>query len=182
MNRTRSIVAGLLVIAAVTGLATALYIGGAEAPAQRPDFTLPDLQGQPRTAAEFDGKVLIINFWATWCKPCRKEIPMLVAAQNDYGPRGVQVIGVAVDTRGAATAFADRYDINYPVLAAPTEGARVQDAYTTGDGPAGVLPYTVIVDRDGRMIEHIAGALDRARLDPLITPLLAPKSASQATK
>lgn len=174
MTHMRATLAGLLVIFITAGGLFAIYHYSATQPERRPDFTLPDLQGQPRSVDEFEGTVRVINFWATWCKPCRKEVPMLIAAQKEFGPRGLQVIGVAVDTREAAAPFADRYGINYPVLAAPTEGARVQDDYTAEGSPAGVLPYTVIVDRDGDMVHHVAGALDRARLLQLVRPLLAP--------
>ena len=97
---------------------------------------------------------------------------MLVAAQDKWGPRGLQIIGVAIDTRGAATAFADRYHINYPVLADATEGARVQDRYTRKGTPAGVLPYTAIIDRSGRIRARIAGALTDTQLANPIKPLL----------
>lgn len=169
--RARIVVGVLALLAFVAGGVGAYWLAAPEQP-MRPDFTLADLKGNPRSISEFDGDVLVINFWATWCGPCRREIPMLVKAQDDYGDRGLQIVGIAVDTRGAATAFADRYGIDYPVLAAPTEGARVQDRYTGAGTPAGVLPYTVVVDRDGRIVHRTAGELSRARLDSLIQPLL----------
>lgn len=139
----------------------------------RPEFTLPDLSGTPRHISEFDGQVLVINFWATWCIPCREEIPMLIEAQADLGDEGLQVIGIAVDKRKAAAAFAKRYGINYPVLVDLQKAARVQDAYTQPGDPQAVLPYTVIVDRRGRIRASVAGKLNRKQLEALVQPLLA---------
>lgn len=141
---------------------------------KRPGFTLKDLSGQSRSLSAFDGKVLLINFWAPWCRPCRQEIPMLVAAQKRYGSRGLQIIGIAIDHPDAVRPFARRHHMDYPILADPDKGARVQDAYASGGkAPAGVLPYTAIVDRQGRIVARIAGALTRAQLDQLVKPLLA---------
>lgn len=139
----------------------------------RPAFTLPDLSDTPRAIATFDGQVLVLNFWATWCIPCRKEIPMLIEAQADLGDQGLQIIGIAVDTRAAAAAFAQRYGINYPVLADRRKAARVQDMYTQPGDPAAVLPYTVIIDARGRIRASVAGRLTRERLNALVKPLLA---------
>lgn len=157
----------LVVVAGATAhmLATPDYV-------QRPAFTLPDLDGTPRSIAEFDGQVLVVNFWATWCLPCRKEIPMLIRTQARLGDQGLQIIGVAVDQRAAAAAFAQRYGINYPVLADLHQAARVQDIYTQPDDPAAVLPYTVIVDRQGRIRASVAGRLEQQQLLTLVKPLL----------
>lgn len=138
----------------------------------RPAFTLPDLNGRPRSISEFDGKVLLINFWATWCVPCRKEIPMLIEAQKQLGPAGLQVIGIAIDKRKPVAGFARHYGINYPVLVDMHKAARIQDRYTQPGDPAAVLPYTVIVDRSGHIRASIAGRLKRTQLDALVQPLL----------
>lgn len=177
MRLARANALGLLTLGALLVAAIGVYILAAPDTPHRPDFTLTDLRGEPRAVSEFDGDVLVINFWASWCAPCRKEIPMLIAAQNDYDDQGLQIIGVAVDTRGAASEFADRYNINYPVLVDPIAAARVQDDYTDNDTPAGVLPYTVVVDRDARIAARLVGLVDRDRLDELVRPLLAQPAA-----
>ncbi|ERJ17949.1 glutathione peroxidase protein [Salinisphaera shabanensis E1L3A] len=168
----------LLVAAAVIG-GFAYWMSADDTP-HRPDFTLADLEGQPHSIADYDGQVVVLNFWASWCKPCREEVPMLIDAQREYGEQGFQILGIAVDTPDAAREFANAYDINYPVLADATEGARIQDRYTAQDAPAGVLPFTAIVDRDGRVVERIAGALDHARLSDIVQPLL--EKRASATK
>lgn len=97
---------------------------------------------------------------------------MLIEAQADLGDRGLQIIGIAVDRRQAAAAFAERYGINYPVLADLHKAAKVQDMYTQPGDPAAVLPYTVIVDRRGRIRASVAGKLTREQLETLVLPLL----------
>lgn len=160
----------LLVIIAAGGIAYWVYTPNYP---QRPAFTLTDLTGTPRAISEFDGKVLLLNFWATWCVPCRKEIPMLIEAQADLGDAGLQIIGIAIDRPKPTAVFAKRYNINYPVLVDRTKAARIQDRFTTLTGaPAALLPYSVVIDRHGRIRTDIIGKLSRARLEDLVLPLL----------
>ncbi|MBS64294.1 TlpA disulfide reductase family protein [Salinisphaera sp.] len=180
MTRPTANILGVVVLVAVAAAAVLLYGYSAEDTPHRADFSLTDLQGQPHAMADYDGQVVVLNFWASWCKPCREEVPMLIDAQREYGERGLQILGIAVDTADAAGEFAERYDINYPVLADATEGARIQDRYTAADAPAGVLPFTAIVDRDGKVVARIAGALDHARLSDIVQPLL--EKRASATK
>lgn len=133
-----------------------------------PAFALTDLSGEVHRASEWRGQVLVMNFWATWCKPCREEIPMLMQAQKQLSDQGVQVIGLAVDRRDAVQRFAKAYHINYPILVPMADIVRLQDAVGGGMG----LPYTVIVDRAGRIRARVAGQIDRARLNSLLAPLL----------
>ncbi|MES1952579.1 thioredoxin [Salinisphaera sp. S4-8] len=180
MNRVMARIVGIGLLAAVVVAGVFVYWNSANEQPYRPDFTLADLDGKPHAIADYDGQVVVLNFWASWCKPCREEVPMLIDAQREYGDQGLQIIGIAVDKPVAAAEFAKRYDINYPVLADATEGARIQDRYTAEGAPAGVLPFTAIIDRDGKVVARIAGALNHARLSDIVQPLLE-KSAS-ATK
>ena len=104
---------------------------------RRPDFSLPDLDGRARGPDEWDGKVLVVNFWATWCAPCREEIPLLI----DLGRRspGVQVVGIAVDTVPPVQAFVKEIGIDYPVLLDGLEG-RTMRRY---GNRIGAIPFTV---------------------------------------
>lgn len=172
MRQSKTLFATLTALGLIAGGAMAAFVLRTPDYPRRPGFVLPDLSGTPRDIAEFDGDVLVLNFWATWCVPCRKEIPMLIEAQADYADDGLQIIGIAVDTRAAAAAFAEEHGINYPVLADPRDAARVQDAYTARNDPAAVLPYTVVIDRRGRIRAQVAGKLNRARLEDLVLPLL----------
>ncbi|MES1941915.1 thioredoxin [Salinisphaera sp. T5B8] len=180
MNRVMARIVGIGLLAAVVVAGVFVYWNSANEKPYRPDFTLADLDGEPHAIADYDGQVVVLNFWASWCKPCREEVPMLIDAQREYADQGLQIIGIAVDKPEAAAEFAKRYDINYPVLADATEGARIQDRYTAEGAPAGVLPFTAIIDRNGKVVARIAGALNHARLSDIVQPLLE-KSAS-ATK
>lgn len=115
---------------------------------QRPEFSLPDQDGVTHKLSEWDGKVLVINFWATWCPPCRKETPAFVELQDKYGAQGLQFIGVAIDEKENVENFADTYGVNYPMLLGDLEAINISKAYGNRFGS---LPYTVIVDRQGKI-------------------------------
>ena len=134
-----------------------------------PAWTMRDLQDRPVASTNFAGKVLILNFWATWCPPCIAEIPDLKAFHTAHEAEGVVVLGAAIDEDGAAKVkpFAARNHINYPVLLADLA---VQEQF---GGVSGV-PTTFIVDRTGRMIARYLGPLNEAELNRAIAPLLAP--------
>lgn len=160
----------LLLIVVAGGLAYWLYTPNYP---PRPDFTLPDLSGTPRSISEFDDQVVLLNFWATWCVPCREEIPMLIEAQAELDDAGLQVIGIAIDRPKPTAAFAQRFNINYPVLVDPAKAAHVQDRFTAlTDSPSALLPYSVIIDRQGRIRADVTGKLNRSRLNQLVLPLL----------
>ncbi|MDH4275378.1 MAG: TlpA family protein disulfide reductase [Gammaproteobacteria bacterium] len=135
----------------------------------RPDFVLPDLSGVRHHASEWDGKVLLINFWATWCPPCLREIPAFVELQKDYGARGLQIVGIALDNTDAVRKFVATHDMGYPVLVG--DGAANEASLKFGD-LEGALPYTAIVDRKGNIIYTHAGEISRERVEKVIGPLL----------
>lgn len=148
------------------------WVGEAETdpqPGVRPAFSLPDLSGETRAIGEWDGRVLVINFWATWCPPCVEEIPELVTFQSEYGERGVQVIGVALDDRDSIQAFLDEVPVSYPVLYGVTDAFEVLAAY---GNERGTLPYTVIVARDGVIQRRLPRPTDAEELGRLVAPLL----------
>jgi thiol-disulfide isomerase/thioredoxin len=138
----------------------------------RPDFTLPDLKGVVREPSSWDGRVIVMNFWATWCEPCRREIPALVDLQGRYGAKGVQVVGIAIDDRKAVERFFGDVGISvsYPVLAGG-EVAGIEVAKSYGNA-FGVLPYTVIVDRAGKIVFVQLGELTLAQAERAVTKLL----------
>ena len=136
---------------------------------RRPPFTLTDLNGNPRQVKEWDGRVLALNFWATWCPPCRKEIPEFVALQKKYGDKGLQFVGIALQKPADVRGFIRQFHVNYPVLAGEMPVIRVARAY--GDH-VGALPYTVIIDRDGRIAFTKPGALSRGQAEQEIKKLL----------
>lgn len=136
---------------------------------ERPVFALPDLAGERRSIAEWDGEVVLINFWATWCPPCREEIPLLIDLQREYGDRGLQVVGVALDRLPAVRDYAAAMEINYPILHGMGAAMEVQARY---GNTRGTLPYTVLVDREGRIRHVFARQVHRADIEPIIREML----------
>ena len=148
-----------------------------EAPASvlhqlRPDFTLPDLDGQPRRPAEWDGMVLVVNFWATWCAPCRKEIPLLIDLERRRP--GVRVIGIAVDRADAVRPFAEEIGIGYPILLDDLQGSTMRRY----GNRFGALPFTVITGRDGVVAHVRLGELEAGELDWVTETLLSSGSSN----
>ena len=128
----------------------------------RPDFTMPDLAGTHHDIKEWDGKVLAVNFWATWCEPCKKEIADFNSLQKQYGTKGLQFVGVALDDLASVQTYLKTKTIEYPVLIGEDEAAKVATHYGDDEG---VVPYTAFIDRKGRIafIQYGAMPLDLAR-------------------
>lgn len=135
----------------------------------RIDFSLKDTEGKTRQLAEWDGKVVMINFWATWCPPCRREIPAFIELQDKYRDKGFAIVGVALDTPQAAMDFVDPMGINYPILVGEEEGIALTQQY---GNHLGVLPYSVIVDRKGVITQTLLHELSYEEVEKLILPLL----------
>ncbi len=152
-----------------------MRVPGASGPA--PAWTMNDLAGRPVASTNFAGKVVLLNFWATWCPPCREEIPDLIAFQSAHATNGFTVVGVAMDVEGAVAVkpFTERKGLNYPVLLGSPEiellfgGAPISPM----GGGGFPLPTTYVIGRDGRYVAHYIGALPRAELDKVLLPLLA---------
>lgn len=121
-----------------------------------PDFSLANRAGQPQSIRSWPGKSLVINFWATWCAPCRREIPMLIDLQQRYAANGVQLVGIALDFRDDVLKYADAMKINYPLLIGEQEGYAAADAF--GIEAVG-LPYTVFTDAKGNILTTHIGEL-----------------------
>ena len=135
----------------------------------RPDFSLPDVAGEVRNIAEWDGKVIAINFWATWCPPCIKEIPEFVELQHKYQSQGLQFIGIALQRPEEVLDFMKEKGMNYPVLAGEMEVIEISELY---GNHIGALPYTVIIDRAG-LIQYVKrGPLSMDSAESIISKLL----------
>ncbi len=136
---------------------------------RRPEFWLPDPQGVRHGISEWDGKLLVINFWATWCPPCLHEIPVFIALQERFRSRGVQFLGIAIDDGENVHAFADEIGLNYPTLHGQLDAIEVMSAY---GNKTGGLPFTVLVDPSGNIVARHAGALDEPAATALLVELL----------
>jgi len=144
--------------------------GGELIGSRRHEFTLNDLDGKPHAISEWDGQVLLINFWATWCPPCRREIPLLSALQRELSASGFGVLGVAMDDLDKVRSYVKEYHVPYPNLTGKYDVAKVSALL---GNTAGSLPYSVIIDRDG-IIHYIhLGEISRDMAMQQIQPLLA---------
>ena len=141
----------------------------APVPKMRPVFSLEDADGKSRSITEWDGKTLVINFWATWCAPCRREIPLLKALSAARAAQDVVVIGIAVDFRDKVLPYAKEAGINYPVLIGEEDGLDAAAAF--GLGSIG-LPCTVFVDAKGRIVTAHLGELHADQADLIVDTIL----------
>jgi thiol-disulfide isomerase/thioredoxin len=132
------------------------------------DFTLTDMNGKPVKLSDYKGKVILLDFWATWCGPCRIEIPHFVELQKEYGPKGLVVLGFSVDdTVDRLKPFANEFKMNYPVLVGLGR-EDVQDAF----GPIWGMPTTLLISRDGRICRKNTGIQGKAKYERDIKALL----------
>lgn len=135
-------------------------------------YALPDLQGHATTLAKWRGKAVLLNFWASWCVPCIKEMPLLAEFQRAHAADGVQVVGVAMEQPQSAAVFVRRVGVDYPILT----GIDADPVPTTVFGDTdGLLPYSVLIGPDGRILETRLGPLDESLLTDWLKEGTAPK-------
>lgn len=165
-----------LVVAALTGFAgfyfnrASLISPAVEGAARRLVWaSLPDIDGKVQAMSQWRGKVLVVNFWATWCAPCREEIPALMKVQRQYASNEVQVVGIAIDNARKVQNYAAEMRIDYALLIGDVETLSLAEDF---DNRAGVLPYTVVLDRTGKLVHAHAGAMTEASLGAILAPLL----------
>lgn len=135
----------------------------------RPEFALQDIEGKMRNISEWDGKVLLVNFWATWCPPCKKEIPAFMELQEKYAEQGFQIIGVAIDDEDSVRNFAEIMDMNYPIMAAELASMEIARSY---GNRVNALPFTSFVNRLGKITHTFSGEISREETEKIIKALL----------
>ena len=132
------------------------------------DFELPDIDGVMRSSAEWDGKARLLNFWATWCAPCRREIPLLMKTQEEHGDNNVQIIGIAVDFPEQVAAYAEETGFNYPVLVGQEDAMAI--AEKSGIDFIG-MPFTMVVAPSGALIKAHIGEIVESHIDEILQVL-----------
>lgn len=132
-------------------------------------LSLPDLQNTQQRLSQWRGQVLIVNFWATWCAPCREEIPALVKLQQKYAGKGLQIVGISIDQLDKTREFSSNFGINYPGLIGTFD--TVEISRQAGNDKR-VLPFTIILNREGQIARTESGGVTEQKLEGLIKTLL----------
>jgi thiol-disulfide isomerase/thioredoxin len=177
-QRTLTLVA--FALAGVLALAAGLHFGGFAGDPNATDLrgkdagaifgvALPDIAGREQAIGQWKGKVLVVNFWATWCVPCREEMPEFVKAQREFGGQGLQFVGIAIDDAAKVREFAAELGLNYPALIG---GYGAIELSRTLGNRLGALPFTIVVDRSGRISHTQLGPIKDAQLRSMIGQLL----------
>jgi thiol-disulfide isomerase/thioredoxin len=176
LNRQNLLIVAIAILGALLGLYAGTYFGqprllapgGTLGPGEHlTDLQLPDVSGQQHRLNEWDGKLVLVNFWATWCGPCREEMPLLDRTRHELSPKGLEVVGVAIDDAGAVGAFLKDSPVKYPILV----GGDTDMLYRFGDG-GGVLPYSVLFAPNGKVLAQRAGSFSEHGLNRWLEPHL----------
>jgi len=184
MSRTQTILlyTGVALLSLSLGILTSHWVGKDSAyqppnlptkpvdvPEIRVDFTLQGLDGEKHSLSEWDGKVILLNFWAVWCPPCRKEMPDFVELREELSGQAFEIIGVAIDRAEPVQDFIDEIGVDYPILLAELEGLKIMQSY---GNQLTTLPYTVLIDQEGKVVEAFRTEVNKQQMLDLIQPLL----------
>lgn len=142
-----------------------------------PEFTLQSLDGKTVHLSDYRGKAVVLNFWATWCAPCKIEMPWFVDLQKKYAPEGLQLVGVAMDdaTPKEIAEFAKQMSVNYPILIG-------KEAVGQAYGGVPFMPETFYIDRNGKIIENAFGLKSRSEIEGDMKKIIASVATAQSTK
>jgi thiol-disulfide isomerase/thioredoxin len=178
LPKSRAVRWGLVAALAIVALAGGVQVGrhglgwgdDGRAAAALLAVELPDPSGTPQRMDQWRGRVLVVNFWATWCVPCREEMPEFIRAQSADGARGLQFVGIAVDQPDKVVRFAREIGLNYPTLVG---GLGAMELSRDLGNRLMALPFTIVVDRQGRVAHTQLGPMKPADLHRIVDPLLA---------
>lgn len=163
------------------GAGAGIFVGNQRTAPEKPQngairqlfsLSLADSTGKTKKLSQWQGKILIVNFWATWCAPCVKEMPELSSLQKSLDKSNVQLLGLGIDSPANIAAFASQHQITYPLFAAGMEGTELSRQL---GNQAGGLPFTVLIDADGKLIKSYLGRLNIQELGSDITKLTSQK-------
>lgn len=131
--------------------------------------SLPDIEGNMQPFSQWRGNVLLVNFWATWCAPCREEIPEFIEAQDKYREQGLILVGIAIDQKERVEMFNKEFGINYPIVVGDMDAFSLAEAM---GNPQGALPYTVMINQDGEIIHSHLGRIHMDKVETILKSLL----------
>lgn len=167
----RIVLIAVAVLAVMVGAAAQRWLSAGSAEWQGPESAFPDLSGKPVRLSDERSEVLMLNFWASWCEPCREEMPVLDRLYAEFRPRGLRIVGIALEDREGVAAFLQKFPVGYPILVGEHGG----DALAARLGnSAGGLPFTAVFDASGRVLATHLGPQTRPRFLADIEPRLAP--------
>ena len=135
----------------------------------RPEFSMKDIENKIRNINEWDGKVVLVNFWATWCPPCKKEIPDFMELQQEYKDKGFQVIGIAIDDEDSVKDYADTMGMNYTIIASELEAIELSRRF---GNRVNALPFSAFIGRDGKIASINTGEISKKNAEKIIKKLL----------
>ena len=174
-NRSNLLIVAVAILGALLGLYAGSYVGQPRvtSPALKPgerltDLQLPDIDGRTHRLSDWNGKLVLVNFWATWCGPCREEMPLLNRTRRELAGKDLEVVGVAVDDADAVATFLKESPVKYPILITSDNDLLRK----FGDG-SGVLPYSVLIGREGKLLAQRAGSFTESGLTHWLQPHLA---------
>jgi len=175
MDRTTNIIIAMAVVAGLLGFGLGGWLSMERSDVLRSgeryeDFQIPDLDGRQRRLSELEGRVIVLNFWATWCPPCVRELPMLSSVETRLSERGLSIVGVAEDNADDVRAFLERYPTSYLQLISDPFADSLSSRY---GNLRRVLPFTVVINRQGEKVWQRFGEVSQSQLLEVVEPLLA---------
>ena len=164
-----SLLAGVLLFNIIQPVDSVATEPAVDAPIELHSIPLTELSGRQTVVGDWQDKILIVNFWAPWCAPCRREVPSLIKIQREYAQQGVRVLGIALDSKPQVSRFATDYQINYPLFLGGNRTAMYNAAF---GNPSGSLPFTALLDRNQRIVFQHNGELSSEQLREQLEALL----------